>query len=78
MKQAYTIVRKSNGDRAVRLQGGKIIPAGIAGLCVGKDRWIAEITCKCNDCGELFTLRELGETGQWCESCAEIAYYPKN
>jgi hypothetical protein len=75
MKQAYKIVRNSNGDRAVRLDNGKIIPAGIAGLCVGADRWLSEITCKCRDCGEIFSLRELGEVGQWCESCsvAEIA-----
>ena len=71
MKQAYKIVRNSNGDRAVRLANGATIPAGIAGLCTGKDKWLSEITCKCRVCGGLFALRELGETGQWCESCRE-------
>ena len=70
MKQAYKIVRNSNGDRAVRLADGTTIPAGIAGLCVGKDRWLSEITCNCRECDGLFTLQELGEVGQWCESCA--------
>ena len=75
MKQAYKIVRNSNGERYVKLINGEIIPAGIAGLCAGADKWLSEITCKCRDCGLIFPLRDLGETGQWCESCAvaEIA-----
>jgi len=72
MKQAYKIVRNLNGDRAVRLANGTTIPAGIARLCVGPDKWLAEITCKCRDCGETFPLRDLGETGQWCEICLEL------
>jgi len=72
MKQSYKIVQNSDGERYVKLANGDIIPAGIAGLCAGRDKWLAEIECKCRDCGVLFPLKYLGETGQWCETCATV------
>jgi hypothetical protein len=65
---AFKIVKDSEGNRAVKY-GNKVIPADIAGLCTGRDRWLAEIECKCRDCGEKFPLRLLQGGGQWCENC---------
>lgn len=70
MSNTYTIKRNSTGDRFVYTSDGRRIPADIAGLCVGRDKWLSEIKCKCRDCGELFPLRELQGNGQWCETCA--------
>ena len=70
--QAYKIIRSETGERFVRLANGSTIPAGIAGMGAGPDKWLSEIKCKCRDCDQLFTLRELGETGQWCETCASV------
>lgn len=67
MKQ-YKILKNEHGDRFVQV-GGQIIPADIAGLAVGKDKWLSQIKCKCRDCGELFTLSQLRGNGQWCEEC---------
>jgi len=73
-KQHYKIYRdKDTGERFVCLLNGCIIPAG-------PDRWLSEIQLSCVTCAksftlrelESFTLRELGETGQWCETCAAI------
>jgi len=69
--QSFEIKRNpKTGERFVRLSNGRMIPAGIAGMCTGPDKWLSEIRCKCRTCGEMFPLRELGETGQWCETCA--------
>lgn len=69
--QPYQMRRNpKTGERFVRLDDGRMIPAGIARLCTGPNRWLSEIQCKCRTCGEMFPLRELGETGQWCETCA--------
>lgn len=68
--QSYKIVKDPSGARFVKLASGDVIPAGIAGLAAGPDKWLSEIKCKCRDCGELFPLSELGESGQWCEECA--------
>jgi len=70
--QAYKITRSESGARFVRLANGSVIPAGIAGLAAGPDKWLSEIKCKCRDCKGLFTLRELGDSGQWCETCAAV------
>lgn len=71
--QAYEIKRHpKTGERFVRLANGRMIPAAIAGMCAGPDKWLSEIRCKCRTCGELFPLRELGETGQWCETCSFV------
>ena len=70
MSQKYSIKRNSAGERFVALSDGRMIPAAIAGICAGRDKWISQIQCKCRTCGELFSLRELGETGQWCEPCS--------
>jgi len=67
--QAYKIIRSETGARFVRLANGSVIPAGIAGLAAGPDKWLSEIKCKCRDCGELFALRDLNGGGQWCEPC---------
>ena len=67
----YSIMRhKTTHERFVCLSDGRVIPAAIAGMAAGRDRWLSEIKCKCQTCGESFPLRELGETGQWCEACA--------
>jgi hypothetical protein len=66
----YTILKNEAGERFVKLTpSNQVIPADIAGLCAGPDAWIAEIKCKCRDCGGLFTLRELQGNGRWCEPC---------
>ena len=69
MQPAFTILKDSNGNRAVKLASGNIIPADIAGLCVGPDAWLADIKCKCRDCKQTFPLRDLNGGGQWCEEC---------
>ena len=69
MSAQYTIKRNARGERFVHLADGSVIPADIAGLCVGKDAWMAEIRCKCRECGKEFPLRELHGGGQWCEEC---------
>lgn len=66
----YVIKKSSTGARFVHLTDGRIIPADIAKICVGRDRWLSQIRCKCRDCGESFTLSDLGGGGQWCEPCA--------
>lgn len=72
-KQHYKIYRnKDTGERFVRLLNGCVIPAAIAGMAAGPDKWLSEIQVNCVTCAKLFTLRELGETGQWCETCAAI------
>lgn len=73
-KQPYEIKRNpTTGERFVRiLSNGLMIPASVAGMCSGPDKWLSEIECKCRTCGELFPLRELGETGQWCEPCSLV------
>jgi len=71
-KPTYKIVRNLNGDRAVRLENGTTIPAAIARSSCGPNKWLSEIKCKCRDCGEVFLLRDLGETGQRCEFCLHI------
>jgi len=72
-KQPYKIIRSATtGERFVRLANGSIIPAGIAGMAAGPDRWLSEIQCKCRDCDGLFALRDLGETGERCETCADV------
>ncbi len=65
----YTILRNPEGERAVKLANGQVIPADIAGLCAGKDAWISQIECKCRDCGKSFPLRLLQGNGQWCDGC---------
>ena len=65
---SYKIMRAANGDRAVKV-GSQMIPADIAGLCAGPDRWLSEIRCKCRTCKGEFPLRELHGGGQWCEQC---------
>lgn len=65
----YTILRNPKGERAVKLADGTVIPADIAGLCAGDGAWISQIKCKCRDCKQDFTLRELQGGGQWCEEC---------
>lgn len=65
---AYKIMRDAEGNRAVKI-GNRVIPADIAGLCTGKDAWIAQIECKCRDCKRSFPLRLLQGGGQWCEEC---------
>ena len=65
---SYKIMRWPNGARAVVI-GERIVPADIAGLCAGPDRWISEISCPCRTCKQVFTLRELHGGGQWCEQC---------
>jgi len=66
----YKIVKNESGERAVKIiRSGQLIPADIAGLCVGKDFWLSQIKCKCRDCKQEFTLRELQGGGQWCEEC---------
>ena len=67
--QAHKIMRTADGSRVVKFADGSSLPADIAGLCAGPDKWISEITCKCRDCGEVFPLRELQGGGQWCEDC---------
>ena len=66
--KTFKIMRAANGDRAVKV-GSQMIPADIAGLCAGPDRWLAEIKCACRICKQDFTLRELHGGGQWCEHC---------
>jgi hypothetical protein len=71
--QAYKVIRsEKTGARFVRLANGLTIPAATAGMCAGPDRWLSQIQCPCVDCGNLFTLRELGETGERCEICASV------
>jgi hypothetical protein len=65
----FKIIKNIHGERAVKLQSGQIIPADIAGLATGRDKWLSEIRCKCRDCGELFPLSMLHGGGQWCEEC---------
>ena len=65
----FTIVKNSAGERAVKLDNGSVIPADIAGLCAGPDKWLSEIKCKCRDCKQEFPLSELQGGGQWCEEC---------
>jgi hypothetical protein len=67
--QTYSIKRNASGDRFVCLASGQSIPADVASLATGGDRWLSEITCKCRDCGERFPLRELNGGGQWCDDC---------
>jgi Zn finger protein HypA/HybF involved in hydrogenase expression len=67
--QSYKIKRDASGARFVFLASGSIIPADLASIAAGPDRWLSEIKCKCRDCGELFPLRELNGGGQWCEEC---------
>ncbi len=69
-KQAYTIKQDKSGSRFVVLSNGNVIPADIAALTAGADKWLSEIECKCRDCGAQFPLRELVGAGQWCEDCA--------
>jgi hypothetical protein len=64
-------IEEINRQRFVKLPDGTRIPADIAGLASGKDKWLSEIKCRCRDCGELFPLRELQGGGQWCEPCQE-------
>jgi len=66
--QPYTIKRNAGGERFVHLHDGTVIPAEIASLCAGPDKWLSEIKCACRDCKRVFTLREL-EGSQWCEEC---------
>lgn len=67
--KTYKIQKVSTGERFVKLSSGQIIPADIAGLCAGRDKWISEIKCRCRDCGEFFPLSQLQGGGQWCEPC---------
>lgn len=69
MNLTYSIRRNATGDRFIHLASGQVIPADIAGLAAGRDKWLSEIKCKCRDCGELLPLRELNGGGQWCEPC---------
>jgi hypothetical protein len=66
---AYKIVRNAAGERFLKLANGGVIPAGIARLAAGKDAWMSLVTCKCRDCGESFALRDLNDTGEYCEPC---------
>jgi len=66
---SFKIIKNAQGERAVKLSTGQVIPADIAGLCVGKDLWLSQIECKCRDCGERFPLSMLQGGGQWCEEC---------
>ncbi len=66
---AYKIVRNATGERFLKLANGGIIPAGIARMAVGKDAWMSRVECKCRDCGGSFALRDLNDTGEYCEAC---------
>jgi hypothetical protein len=66
---AFKIIKNDAGYRFVKLATGHVIPAEIAGLCTGKDRWLSQIKCKCRECGESFPLSMLQGGGQWCEEC---------
>lgn len=64
------MLKMADGTRIVQITAtGAKIPADIAGLCTGKDRWLSEIVCKCRDCKQPFPLRQLQGGGQWCEEC---------
>jgi len=67
--KAYKIFKNQTGDRFIKFENGTSIPADIAKLCVGADKWLSEIKAKCRDCGELFPFRDLNGGGQWCEPC---------
>ena len=69
MKNQTKIVRNATGARFVQLLDGSIIPAGIAALCSGKDKWMSELTCKCRTCKGTFALNQLSEDGQFCQEC---------
>lgn len=66
---AFKIIKNDIGYRFVKLATGQTIPAEIAGLAAGKDRWLSEIVCKCRDCKQPFMLRDLQGGGQWCNEC---------
>lgn len=72
MKLAYKIQRNVSGDRFVLLSNNQMIPADICGVCVGADKWLSEIECKCRECKEKFPLSELHGGGQWCEECQTV------
>lgn len=72
-KQGYTVKQNKAKERFVVLADGTQIPADIAGLAAGEDVWLSEIVCKCRDCKQPFTLRELHGCGQWCESCQDAS-----
>ncbi len=67
----YKVINAPSGERVVcygeNLQNE--IPADIAGLCRGRDKWLSEIKCACRDCKKEFPLSELHGGGQWCEEC---------
>ena len=73
---AYKIKINTAGDRFVCLANGQIIPADIAGLAAGPDKWLSEIELKCRDCKTLLPLKELHGNGQWCEPC-QVASLPQ-
>lgn len=69
---AFKILKGDSGYRFVKIiRTGQVIPADIAGLAAGKDKWLSEIECKCRDCGEKFPLRLLQGGGQWCQDCQD-------
>lgn len=70
---AYKIVRNAAGERFLKLSNGGIIPAGIARMAAGKDAWMSRVECKCRDCGESFALRDLNDTGEYCETCIDAS-----
>lgn len=65
----YKVVRIASGERFIKMDSGVVIPADIAGLAVGKDKWMSEVRCRCRDCNEFFPLSQLHGGGQWCEEC---------
>jgi hypothetical protein len=70
-KPTHIIVADQEGFRFVKLSDGRLIPADIAALAAGKDRWISEIKVKCRDCKKQFPISVLHCGGQYCEPCAE-------
>ena len=67
--QAYVVMKNKAGERFLKLSSGTVIPAAIARIAAGKDAWMRDVRCKCRDCGERFPLRELNDTGEYCEEC---------
>ena len=67
---------KSTGERILKVlrpnNKAYLIPADIARLCGGKDKWLSEVVVVCRDCKTKFKLTD-SDSPLYCPDCWDYA-----
>ena len=75
---AAQIVKGRDGSRAIRLSRTAFVPAEIASLAAGPDRWMQLVQFPCGECGAMLPAVDLysGDLPGCCPACADDYFCP--